>query len=242
MRMLISFLMLTVLTGLAHAGPVGPIIQDINRQLNLPYVNCISEMKIERSRRIKKKILELHKAVYPDGLEKTIVIIKEPRKQAGIKLLLIREKTGDIGTKFMLKDRKVYRSESELDSVFLKSSLINRDFDILEDVVNYSFSPGDNPDEIVAVSKNIKNTVYSKRIIKVHKMPDGSWVETEIKYFDEEGEFIKEAVSSIDEFVEIAPGVWRASKIVVDDGECKTTLIFKDWNVSDVIDERVFRL
>jgi hypothetical protein len=234
-------------TGPEKPGEVPPEIQDVNSQLNVPYEKFYAKMTVEKWvgkgkekwRKQKTYSLEFHLAVYPDGSEKNKVVIKEPPLDKA-DLLVERPVGKDIISQIKTPGEVVFIHTPKKQDPFLRSSLYITDFEKKEDTLNYKFAEGENENEIVAISRNEEVTYYSKRVIALERMPDGSWVEIRVDYFDSKGNLVKKRWNK--NFVKIAPRSWRPKEIVFADRKKRTTLELSGWEVSDKIDEGVFRL
>ena len=215
------------------------IIKDFNRQLIIPYVTCNTKIIVERGKKVREYDLIFHMTVNQDGTEKTKVEVLLPKRKKAT-LWVARGLKGKKAAHLKLRDGKIRRRSSSLSDVFLKSCLQDIDFNILEDMPNYSYLPGDEENQIFSESTNTAITYYPKRLLWMIKMADGSWAKKKTAYFSEDGKIVKNSYES--KHVMIDNKKWRPGQIVLENDDCRTTMIFSNWKVSHKIQENKFIL
>ena len=215
------------------------MISDFNRQLTIPSVTCNTKIIVERGKKTREYGLIFHMVVCRDGTEKTKVEVLSPKRKRAT-LWVVKNANGKKTAHLKLRDGKIRRRSSGLSDFFLKSCLQDIDFNILEDMRNYSYTPGDENDQVFAESTKPSSTYYTRRLIWMTKTDDGSWVKKKTIYFKGKGTIVKTTYES--EQVMIDKKKWRPGRLVLENSDCRTTMIFTNWKVSQKIPEDEFIL
>ncbi|MCK5605715.1 hypothetical protein KAR91_27720 [Candidatus Pacearchaeota archaeon] len=262
-KIIVLLIMVTLLVGtqVCFADSGFDTLENVNKQLSVPFSSCTLSVKtvrltdgvdeillnkkyqdlekiVERGR-VKKDEFGIVVLIYPDGKEKTRATYKSG-KYRGREIIFFfdrkkSEKSVQIG-----KGNEWYRvSGVSLGKDFFgRTALRLINLGILEDTQNYDYEEIDRF-VVIGHSKDTNKTFYDSRFIVVQDQESGSFVEKFIRC-SLNGRAV--TVISVKEFVNVA-GYWKPSKVVVIDLVRKkiSLLEFTNWKVSQDISEQFFR-
>ncbi len=235
------FLALLFLPFAAHGQSAADVFDEVERRQRLVASESASiRMEIEDERgRTRTREVDIRVKVGDDGRSKSLLVFTSPADIRGTGLLTIETDGGDDQRLYLPALRRVQRiagskrTERFAGSDFSYEDLGTRDPD------DYDVAMGaSTPDAFVLEARpRSGDSQYGRIVLTVDR---ARYAVTKAEHYDRDGALVK--VLTATDFAEVAPGAWRASRLVMEDvrERRRTALTYTEREVGVALRDDLF--